>query len=318
MKINLDNYIGSKPFLYGRDVLKRMEITQREVNEYDVADFLGYEVQEITDAQFQEFKCRYDDAYNIGDLFDEKFCAVSLPKENKMLIYANLFKTQKRITVFHESGHEILPWHIANTFSLRGKDIDPMIHKKIEQEAFLAGTEIMYPLKHFINDSLSLPLSFQSVKALADTYTGSFEATCIRYALTNQNIMALVVIKKNTPIEEQITFHNHHSNGQMVLPNMPKIPRINHASQAPLRVQYCTRSYRFPKYIKSGTEISEGNIIHDCWKNETNTKGEIHSSILGSSTPCVYQAECFYHYERVFVLLSLPDKELPLFFTGVN
>lgn len=313
MKLNLDNYLGSKPFLYGRSLLKRIGIKHHHVNEYDVADFLGYEITEVNDSQFNEFKQRYDRDYDIGNLFDDNFCAVSIPKENTMLIYANLFKNRKRLTIFHEAGHEIIPWHIANTFSLKNKDIDPTVHKQIEREAFLAGTEIMYPLKHFVNDSLSSSLSLASINDLADKYNGSFEATCIRYALTNQNIMAIVVVKENDPTPEQITFHNHKSNGHLVFPNMPSFKRVIPASTAPLRVQYSSHAYQFPKFIKSGTEIKKGNIIYDCWSQNRYKQGEIPASVFGSSSKFNYFAECTPFQEKVFVLLHLKNKQMQLF-----
>lgn len=311
MKINLDNYLGSKPFLYGRKLLKDMGVKGHYVDEGDVVDFLGYEIKTINPSEYAQF------GDVIGEIFDDT-CAVLLRQENLILLSNNLFPRQKRITIYHECGHDIIPWHQANAFSIRGKDIDPAVHKTIEREAFLAGTEIMYPLKHFIEDSLSLSISFEAINSLANRYNGSFEATCIRYALTNQNIMAIAVVKKTTPIEDQITFFNPHNNGQLVLPNMPAYKKVRSASTALLRVQYCSHSHRFPKFIKSGIEIEKDNIIHDCWTKQSSTKGEIHASVFGSSMPFKYQAECFYHYERIFVLLSLPDKEMPLFFTGVN
>lgn len=310
MKINLENYIGSKPFLYGRKLLKDMGINGHYVNEDDVVDFLGYEIKTIHPEEYAQF------GNTIGEIFDDT-CAVLLRQQNLILLSNKLYSKRKRMTIYHECGHDIIPWHQANSFSLRGKDIDPTVHKTIEREAFLAGTEIMYPLKHFINDSLNLPLSLESIKNLADRYNGSFEATCIRYALTNQKIIAIVVVKKNTPIEEQVTFHNYHSNGQIIFPNMPAYKKLTRASTAPLRVQYCSRSYRFSKFIKSGTEIEKGNIIFDCWSQQKNQKGEIPASVFGSSTPLKYQAECIYDYERVFILLSLTDKQLG-FQTEVN
>jgi len=48
MKLNLDNYLGSKPFLYGRKLLKDMGIKNHYVNERDVVDFLGYEIKTMT------------------------------------------------------------------------------------------------------------------------------------------------------------------------------------------------------------------------------------------------------------------------------
>jgi len=303
MKINLDTYLGSKPFLYGRKLLKDMDIKTHYVNERDVVDFLGYEIKTITPAEYTQF------GDIIGEIFDDT-CAVLLRQQNLILLSNSLPPRRERITLFHESGHDLLPWHHANTFSLRGKDIDPTVHKQIEREAFLAGTEIMYPLKYFIDDSQSLSLSLGSINSLADRYNGSFEATCIRYALTNPNIMAIVVVKENEPISEQIIFHNHKNNGQLVFPNMPKLKRITPTSNAPLRVQYSSHSYKFPKFIKSGTEIEQNNLIYDCWSQQQYKQGEIPASVFGSSSQFKYFAECIYHQEKVFVLLWLTNRQI--------
>jgi len=303
MKINLDNYLGSKPFLYGRKLLKDMGVKNHYVNERDVVDFLGYEIKTITPAEYAQF------GDIIGEIFDDT-CAVLLRQQSLILLSNSLPPRRERITLFHESGHDLLPWHHANAFSLRGKDVDPTVHKQIEREAFLAGTEIMYPLKHFIDDSRSLSLSLGSVNNLADRYNGSFEATCIRYALTNPNIMAIVVVKENEPIEEQITFHRHTSNGQLVFPNMPAFKRIRPASTAPLRVQYSSHAHKFPKFIKSGTEIEKNNLIYECWSQQRYKQGEIPASVFGSSAQFKYFAECIYHQEKVFVLLWLTDRQI--------
>lgn len=303
MKINLDNYLGSKPFLYGRKLLKDMGVKNHYVNERDVVDFLGYEIKTITPAEYAQF------GDIIGEIFDDT-CAVLLRQQSLILLSNSLPPRRERITLFHESGHDLLPWHHANSFSLRGKDVDPTVHKQIEREAFLAGTEIMYPLKHFIDDSRSLSLSLGSVNNLADRYNGSFEATCIRYALTNPNIMAIVVVKENEPIEEQITFHKHTSNGQLVFPHMPAFKRIRPASTAPLRVQYSSHAHKFPKFIKSGTEIEQGNIIYDCWSQDRYKQGEIPASIFGSSSKFSYFAECVPFQGKVYVLLWLKDRQM--------
>ena len=41
MKSSIEQYLGLKPFLYGRDLLKRMGVDDHYVSEYDTLDFLG-------------------------------------------------------------------------------------------------------------------------------------------------------------------------------------------------------------------------------------------------------------------------------------
>jgi len=310
VKINFDNYLGSKPFLYGRKLLKDLGTKSHYVDEYDAIGFFGYEVKKIKQIDYPEY------ADTIGELFDDRAVAVKISEKNLILISDKLPPKRERSTIFHEAGHESIPWHPHFNHSLREKDIDPITQIKIEREAFHASSEVWFPLKHFINDLLSLPLSFKAINNLAERYNGSFEATCIRYALTNPNILAIVVVKENIPLEYQIIPPDH-NNRLPLFPDIPTDKRIKLIPPAPLRVQYCSRSYRFPRFIKSGTEIEQGNIIYDCWVKKMNIKREIPSSVFGSSTPFKYQAECLYHYGRIFVLLSIPDKQMS-FFAGLN
>ena len=50
-----ERYLGSNPFLYGRDLLKRLQIKSHYVDEYKVMDFLGYEVEKIHPSKYPEF-----------------------------------------------------------------------------------------------------------------------------------------------------------------------------------------------------------------------------------------------------------------------
>jgi hypothetical protein len=73
MPMLCDHYLGLKPFLYGRDLLKRMQINGHYVNEYDVMDFLGYEVQKVHPADYIEFD------ETLGEVFDN-ICALTFSK----------------------------------------------------------------------------------------------------------------------------------------------------------------------------------------------------------------------------------------------
>lgn len=307
MKIALENYLGSHPFLYGRDLLKRMGIKGHYVNEHDVIDFLGFEIKKVKPSDYPAF------ADSLGDIFDDETPAVMVRDMNLILLADNLHPHRERTTLVHESGHEIIPWHPRFNLKLIGKDIDPTVQKTIEREAFLAGSEIMFPLKYFVEDSLSVALSFKSVSGLASRYNASFEATSIRYALTNRNIIAIVAVKESDLNNQLSSAFNHDSNGQRYLFNMPPITRLKLKSTAPLRVQYSCHSCLFPKFIKSGTEIEKDNIIYECWSQKQRKQGAIPASVFGSSDKFKYTAECYPANGRVFVLLSLPNRQREFF-----
>lgn len=306
MKLSFEGFLGAKPFLYGREVIRGLGVRGHYVDENDVADFVGgYSIKEINPRSYTEF--------NLGEIFDDS-CAHLLPDHGLILLNANMPKVRKRTSVFHEIGHDVQPLHKRSAFSCKTKDIDPTAHKEIEKEAFLCGSEIMYPLKPFISDSTSLPLEIGSIRKLGERYKGSLEATSIRYAHTNQNIMAIVVVQENSPNHSHT--HETPSIGQPEFPfRIPPYIRANGHPPAPLRVQYCVTAHRFRKYFRSGTEIREGNIVHQCWLTKSPIAGEIPASALGSSEKFRYFAECSpIDDDRVMVLLWLPNRQ-PEFFS---
>jgi hypothetical protein len=277
-----------------------MRVKGHYVNEYKTLDFLGYEVKEINPSEHTDFDG------DIGEIFDDT-CAVLYPKKNLVLLSSKISNNRKRLTLFHEAGHEILPYHQNNYFSIRGNDIDALLYKKMEREAFLAGTELMFPLKHFIDDAMGLHVSFGSIKKIADKYKASFEATCIRYAITSREIVAIAVIKENDLLDQVPASKITSRQGKLF--SLPPIVKKKPALNAPLRVQYCTSSHRFHKFIKSGTLIWKDNIIYQSWFQKKPIQGEITTSTFGSFDKFNYSAECLPYYDRVFVLLSLTNKQ---------
>ena len=215
------------------------------------------------------------------------------------------------MTLFHEIGHDLIPWHRTFTsYVTRAKDINIALNKIIERQAFRAGVEIMNPLKHFLNDSQGLPISFTSIKYLANRYRASFEATCIRYALTHPNIVAIVVIKNKENKKERRIKEEENT----LFTDLHFIKKTTLRKHFPLQVQYCVSSYYFPSHISQGVEINKNNnVIHNCWSTKKSIKGKIPASLLGSHKTLIYDAECLYYYNKIFVLLSYPDNQLELF-----
>jgi len=61
------DYLGARPFLYGRDLLKRVGTQGHYVDENDVVDFLGYEVKPLNPEEHRETLQQE----GIGDIFDD-------------------------------------------------------------------------------------------------------------------------------------------------------------------------------------------------------------------------------------------------------
>lgn len=65
MRPNFEDFIGSNPCLYGRQILKNLGTTSYYVDEYDAIGFFGYEVEKIKPEDYPTFSA------TIGDLFDD-------------------------------------------------------------------------------------------------------------------------------------------------------------------------------------------------------------------------------------------------------
>lgn len=287
MTLNFEEcYGGTEPVVYGRDLVKRIGIKGHYINEHDVADFLGYDISIISWREVKEFETLT--GISVGEFLDTT-CSILDRNENKIFLSPSVSKRRQRFSLFHEFGHDIIPYHAVNTVSICGKkNIDAIRYKKIEKEAFLAGAEIMFPLEYFVDDSMSMELKLNSIRLLSDRYNGSFEATAIRYAMTNQNVIAIVAVNTN----DLLTLNN---------------PQ--------LKAQYCARSPYFSKFIRSGTELHEeyASLIYECWDSQRSNVGEIPAYAFGSFERFTYLAECMFYYDRVFVLLHLPSKQIEFY-----
>ena len=207
----------------------------------------------------------------------------------------------------------ILPWHADFHFSVRSSDIESLTHKTIEQEAFIAGTEIMYPLEYFVEDMRSLPIGFSAIEHLATRYNGSLEATAIRYAKVSLDSVAFMVVKENNKSNNKPdTLQQKHSLQGHLFQNCPSTlqPKI---SNTPLQIQYCCRSAKFPKYIKPGIGIESGNMLYQCLQDKQFRQGKIPASVFGSSARFKYHAECMPYFGSFFVLLWLPNHQREVF-----
>lgn len=303
MKLIFNEVLSTRPCVIGRDFLKRTGFKGHLIDENDAADFSGYRIKEVSADTYPEIP-------NLGEIFDTA-SAHLFPKEGLIIVNRDMPKVHKRLSIFHEvPGHAENPVHQVSVFSCSEKDLEPAAHKQREKEAFLAGAEVMFPLKSFLEDSTSLPLGVDAVEKIARRYKGALEATSIRYAHTNQNVMALMVVQPMADfIAHSVVATGYHKHTDLPL-RIPNIHKPNGRPLAPLRVQYFVRAYRFPKYISSGTEIREGNIIFDAWKTRSKTVGEIPALTLNSSAKCNYVAECLPLSDgRIMVLLWLPNKQ---------
>ena len=308
MKLTWDNYLGRSPSLYAQKVLKECGQKQPPICEKTVADYLGLEVKEIPRQHIKEF------FGNLGHNILRTVCAMLIKRGDKGCIYYNgeTKLERKRLSIFHECGHEVLPWHEAHDYCCSEKDVDADAYKRMEREAFGCGSEFLMPRRSFIEDSLSLEIGVAAIEQIRQRYVASFEATAIRYARTHPGLCGIVMVESSEnrkPIQRSIV-----APGQLVFPyNTPTSPAVPFDTQRyPLSVQYFDKSHYFPKYIRSGQGIESGNLVFNAWQQNRYMKGEIPASVFGSSARWSYYGECLPlgNTGKMLVLLWLPCHQL--------
>jgi hypothetical protein len=322
MKRISDAYLGKNPARYGQEVIQGLKVKEPPVDEYDVADFLGYEIREVTEDDIIDFL-----QYKSQEAGEEKCaewkrlfrtlqtaCAHLLKEENIICVTRDMYPLRKRTSIFHECGHDRTPWHDALAFSCTEKALELTYHQRVEREAFLCGAEIQMPRQLFIPDILALPVGIDAIEALAKRYKASFETTAIRYAQMNRRLCAVVVIEPAEIVSRRIEQAQCVISNQLTLElNDLILPPANTATHSsPFRVKYCIRSPYFPFYIPPRKGIAEGNAVFEVCAYGIPKQDVVPASAFGSSTAERFNADIrpFGSSGFVMALLWLPDHQL--------
>lgn len=310
-KIDFDIFLGNSPAIYGREIIKGLELRHPPVDEELIADFLGYEIKIITKEETKDFP-------QVWKIL-ETSPAHLFKAQNIIMVRDGMSLSRKRMSIFHEYGHDRIPWHNGLNFSCSEKAISLLVHQRIEREAFLCGVETMMPIDWMVHDALSLPIELESVSKISARYESSMEATAIRYVFTNPKICGLIAIepmsKSNDKPERKKTSKIAK---QPILTNFsfPPAKHINgkYHQHYPLRVKYFIRSNRFTPFIKPGTGIIEDGIIHSAYNRGGNFRGEISFSELQLPGKGFLQAEGFKQgsFDRMLILLWVEDNQSSL------
>jgi len=316
MKPPWEGYLGSNPELYARKVLNVCGLRRPPICERTIVDYLRLEVVEITTADIRNFLTVTGDG-NAAEMFrtldtTSAWLERSPGKKPRICVRQETRPGRKRMGILHECGHFLLPLHRALNYFCTEADLHPAVRKRVEQEAFLCAAEFLMPRQMFVEDALSLEIGLSAVEQLRYRYEASMEATAIRYANTPPGPCAIVMVAqaKNGTVA---TPRDRVPSEQLLLPMElpPKSQHSDDGARYPLAVKYFVRSPGFPKFIRAGTGIEEGNRVYDAWARGTRVKDEIPASVFGSSGNWVYHAECLPlgRSGKVMVLLWLPDHQ---------
>ena len=225
-----------------------------------IADHLGIEIKAVS----QELVDSYMEAYPHSKfpMHPDGVCAWLQKRSNgQQLIWVlpGMFPGRRRLSIFHECGHAVIPWHGNLDYLCSSTDIEAPIYHRIEREAFECGIEFLMPQQMFVKDALSLSMGIHAIKQLSNRYQASMEATAIRYASTHPYPCAVLVVKPTGYLRDPVT------------------------------VSYSVHSSRFPERIRRGTVVSDVRLIYQAWAQpQVVHPGEVLASTLGSSAKVAY------------------------------
>jgi len=194
------------------------------------------------------------------------------------------------MSILHERGHFVLPWHKGLDYRCMEKDMSPPVRDKIEREAYRFAVEIMMPTEVFSDDVRNRETSIDTIDYLGGFYQASLEATSIRYAQVHPGYCAIMVV---APGEASKPTDMHMN--QLFADAVKQTANIvNGDSQdnRRLMIKYFVRSTRFNRYFRPGTEIHDDNPVFQTWEAGERIQTELRASHFGSSSSQTYNAEC--------------------------
>ena len=274
--------VGRDPALYGLALVRDLGIKEPPINEYLVADYNGYDIVEVN---LSDYIKKFPNIRKI-------FCISSahiIPNKNIIVINKELPQRKKRTDVFHEIGHDIIPWHKHLNYNYLAYQFNNIYHLRYEKEASHCGAEIQMPRDLFVPDALDLKPGIEAIKRLAIRYQASLETTAIQYVKINLFPCAVVIVK---PLDEGSRVH---LSNQLALRfrGSDVHKRFANKSYYPLEIKYAVKSPRFRHKIRSGTAIDDDNPIFEAWDAHSQRRVPLHGSTLGVKTREVYIADIY-------------------------
>jgi hypothetical protein len=279
-----------------------------------VIDYLGLELKEITRELIHSGVGASPPSPELLSYFRTEGAWLQRNHGGKDIIwvYRHAPLGRKRVSIFHECGHAILPGHAGLNYLCRDKNLDPPLRSRLEREAFLCGSEFLLPREMFVPDTLSLEIGMAAVEQLRDRYRASLEATAVWYAQTHPGPCALAMIKPAGNRKARALLDDHHRPAQLLFPfEFPSpLGPAQDESRDLLKVKYFVKSRRFPEYIRPGRRIREGNPLFEVAIAGKPFKCEIWGSISEASPKIAYHVECIPRGEMALILIWLPDAQL--------
>lgn len=276
MRLDWDKIPSIKPAYYARRILKEFNITKPPVNEIVIAHHLGLRIIELDNSDLKRFP-GFDSSL-IKNI--KQTGAWYKPKESRIYVFGGINNGRKRLSIFHEFSHAILPWHKdLNCFNSEKYNNDREI-KLREREAYKCASELIMPSEWLASDDFKKNICFDSIKILASTYQVSQENAADNYVLRNPGILGLVVI---LPTSNKKRFSNISSDGLELFETSQEELLAEEKLKDPLTVKYFVKSKKFPNYINRGTPIGKENPVYKIWLEGKQVSGTLPPNIMDSS-----------------------------------
>ncbi len=128
-----------------------------------------------------------------------------LPKVEAMLdrptrrvhVVSSHIKGKQRLSICHEIGHDILPWHREFYYFDRAEHLDPGVQIEIETEANYAAIRLLLQQEVFVNLARDLRRDTAAVKDLAARFACSLHATFWHFVETQTTTVAGLVLARS-------------------------------------------------------------------------------------------------------------------------
>ena len=308
MKLSLEEILGSRPELYARRVITELGFRHPPICEKQIADYLGVKIEPFDGSQAPHLRKALQTCCSWLERDKQGHCVIRINTDVSI--------RRRRLGTTHECSHTMLPWHTETNHVSATHDVDGIVHKREEKEAFVCGSELLMPSSMFVKDALSMKTGISAIESLSDRYITSLEATSIKYARTHRGFCGILLVEpyeNNSdkpavlrPIQEPPLFPDY-----MIIPQPSSDAE---EGKPPLRVKYFVRSRRLPVYIRLGAGIGVESLIFKSWDSQQMLQGEMHASTFGSSLRHSFNVECLpLSYGRmVLVLLWSPNWQLKL------
>jgi len=286
-------YRGWNPEIYGREVVDRCGFTQPPICEKAVSQFFGNEIKEVSPSD-PEIAAQFP---SIRKIF-KKSSAHLFRDYSLIVVNKDQPRVKIRMDIFHENGHEALPWQRESHYVCASSGVDAYTRRRIEDEAFRCGIAMMLPGKMFREDVRGRKMSEELIRELAQRYDASVEVTARRYVMLCHGACAMLVCEPVPPKDA--------GNAEEV-------------RKQQLKIRYSVTSHSLRKFFQAGTVLAEDSPAYLPFLTGASFAGPLHTDDLGweYNNYHPYTGECFRfgseEEPKVMMLLWAEDRQEYLF-----